>query len=161
MKPNGSAAPVLRLIANEGGSIDGQQPALIPPGEYRVRFVDWSTGILFGRVPKVTIWFSVTDFGEYFESRLPRHYNATKLVGKQGRHGQFKVGRHSDLLLEFATLAGFPNRTDRIALTQLQNMVIVALVETVTKNHRQQALPLGLHYSVIRKLVRCEAGTKR
>jgi hypothetical protein len=140
------------------GEIDGSPPALIPPGEYRLRFLHWHTGVYFGRAAKVTAWFSVMDQGVAFQARLPRHYNVRKLKGKQGRNGGFVAGWHSDLMREYATLAGMSNRNDRIVLARFSSLLLIGKVETVNSTYSQGELAPALQYSVIRKLLRVEAG---
>jgi len=137
----------------DGGEIEGGVPALIPPGTYLLQFESWSTVMLFGRSPKVVLWFTVCDCGEQFGARLPRWYNATRIIGKPGKRGQFKAGWSSDLFREFVSIAGMPGRTDRIPLTRYANSIVEGQVETVKADRQQEQIPELLRYSVIRKLL--------
>lgn len=148
-------AAEVTLPLNNEGAISGFQP-LIPPGEYKLMFETWATVLLFGRSPKVVLTFKVIDFGEHFETRLKRWYNARKLTGKIGKHGQFSAGFSSDLVREYGRLIGLPSRTDRIALSRYNGHVVTGLVGTVNKDRTQKPLPAGLEYSVIQALLRVE-----
>jgi hypothetical protein len=132
-------------------------PALVPPGTYRLRFLGWSTHILFGRAQKVALHFAVMDFGEHFGTRVLRWYNAS-VKQPTGQVGRFKAGWTSDLLREYACLVGMPSRSDRIALTRYEPLLLVGQIETVDSTSRQEKLPPELQYSVVRKLLRVEAG---
>lgn len=144
---------MLSVVAASAGEVDGGLPALVPPGEYRLRFETWSTVMLFGRQPKVVLKFRICDLGPHFELGLTRWYNATKLKGKVGRHGRFSVGWSSDLIRDYAKLVCMPNRVDRINLDALRKLLIVGRVETVVKDRSQGALPESCQYSVVRAIV--------
>jgi hypothetical protein len=137
-----------------------QIPALVPEGIYRLRFLGWSTHILFQRAHKVALHFAVMDMGEHFGKRVLRWYNAT-VKAPIGQNGRFKVGWSSDLLREYATLVGMPSRADRIALTRYEPLLLLGKIETVDSTSRQEKLPLELQYSVVRKLVGVEAGQQQ
>ena len=109
--------PALSLVSREGpGDVVGPVQPLVPPGHYRLRFLRWTTSLLFHRQPKVTYWLSIADFGESFGIELPRYYNAKSLKGRSGPGGGFKVGRQSDLVREYASLTALPVRIDRIVI---------------------------------------------
>lgn len=146
----------LYVVASNEGEIDGAPP-LLPPGEYRLKFEGWSTVMLFGRSPKLVMHFTVCDFGEHFKAGLSRWYNLRRIKGKAGKNGQFIVGWSSDLVRDYARLVGMPHRADRIALSKLKDLLVIGRVETVTKDRSQRPLPDGMHYSVIRELLRAEA----
>lgn len=147
------SSPALSLVASAAGDVDGGMPALVPPGDYRLKFETWSTVMLFGRQPKVVLRFRICDFGPHFELGLARWYNVTKLRGKVGRQGRFSVGWSSDLLRDFAKLVSMPHRVDRINLDALSGLLIVGRVETVVKDRSQGVLPSACHYSVVREIV--------
>jgi hypothetical protein len=138
----------------DGGEIDGGVPALIPQGVYQLRFEGWSTVMLFGRSPKVVCWWSVVDCGEHNGARLPRWYNATRIIGQPIKNGRFKAGWSSELFREFATICGMPGRSDRIPLTRYSTIIVEGAVETVSQDRAQQEIPEALRYSVVRKLLR-------
>ncbi len=130
-------------------ALDGDRPALVKPGLYDVSFVSYSTWMMFGRAPKLTLTFKILTMGEYFETTLLRHYNVKRLIDRPGKFGRFKVSFHCDFLREFATLFAMPVRLDRIPMSSFENKIFVAKVRTVTKGSQQKDLPDGLQYSVI------------
>jgi hypothetical protein len=121
---------------------------------YDVAFTHYSTAVMFGRAPKLALWFKVVTFGEYFDTPLPRYYNAAKIIGKPMMYGRFKVGFQSDFLREFVTLFGMPKRLDRIPMTGWEKHTFVAKVRTVEVGSKQRAIPDGLRYSVISEIMR-------
>lgn len=139
------------------GEIDGQLPALIPPGEYQLTLSHWTTYLLFGRAPKLTLWFRVVQQGKHFDALVPRHYNVKALKGRARRNGQFKAAAGCDLVREYARLLPSPGRLDRIALQPLAVRVVVGRVDTVKHARDQKELPQCVRYSVVRELLRVEA----
>lgn len=139
------------------GEIDGQLPALVPPGEYQLALSHWTTYLLFGKAAKLTLWFRVVQQGPHFGAILPRHYNVKSLSGRARRNGQFKATHGGDLVREYARLLPSPGRLDRIALQPLTARVVVGRVDTVTNARDQKELPSCVRYSVIRELLRVEA----
>jgi hypothetical protein len=136
------------------GVLDGDRPPLILPGVYDFRFDYYETKVLFGRAPKLVLWFTVVTFGDYFDRvRLPRYYNLTKLMEKPRKWGRFKVGYKSDFLREYATLFGSPLRPDRIPMSVFERVIVSAKVRTVSMGSKQETIPAGLQYSVIDQLV--------
>jgi hypothetical protein len=136
------------------GTLDGDRPPLIVPGLYDFRFDYYETKVLYGRAPKLVLWFTVISFGDYFDRiRLPRYYNLTKLIGRAQRFGRFKPGFKSDFLREYATLFQMPQRPDRIPMSVFEKVIVVAKVRTVTTGSKQEAIPTALQYSVIGQLV--------
>lgn len=147
----------LTVVVSNDGVIDGPLPALIPPGEYQLGLSYWTTYKLFGRAPKLTLWFKVLDMGPQFGALLPRHYNVKALVGQAGRHGRFKAAAGCDLVRDYARLLALPARFDRFDLQCLKARVAVGRVETVKTTARQQELAPAVRYSVVRELLRLEA----
>jgi len=135
----------------DGGfaALDGPRPALVKPGIYDVGFVSYSTWMMFGRAPKLTLMFKVLTMGEYFEVPLARHYNVKRLIDRSGSCGRFKVSFHCEFLREFATLFSTPVRLDRIPMSNFENKIFIAKVRTVTTGSGQRVKPEGLQYSVI------------
>ena len=130
---------------------------LIEPGTYDVGYLYHTTENMFGnsKATKVTVWFQVLDYGEYFGFKIPRYYNVINHVGKKGKNGNFKVGKKSDLLREYLNVFPLSNlkRLDRIPMTPFLGTIIRARVETVTKDYKQRGRHQLLHYSVIRELL--------
>lgn len=139
---------------NVDATVDGGLPPLIPEGPYHVRLLDWATVNLFGRRPKLVLYLSVCDQGEYFETRLERWYNVKALVGPPRRRGRFKLGRSSDFVREYAGLCDRPFRPDRIALSWLQDKLLLGQVLTVKTDYRQRPLAPCLYYSTVKALSR-------
>ena len=111
---------------------------------------------MFGRAPKLVLWFRVLTMGEHFEKRLPRFYNITRLVGRPAKHGRFKVGRSSAFLREYLRLFSTTNRLDRIPMSRFEQHILVGKVRTVRTGGDQKRIPDALHYSVIDELLRVE-----
>ena len=145
------ARPSLDL--GNDGDVDGGLPPLLPPGIYTLRLTYWTTYLLYGRLPKLAIWFQVMDQGSHFETEVPRHYNITRMVGHAGRSGRFKAPATGDLARDYARLLALPARFDRFNLEQLKRHLIVGKVETVTGQQARQLAP-AVHYSIVRELVR-------
>lgn len=152
----GEAAPNLRVVESDAGELVGNLPALLPPGEYQLRLEHWSTSRLFGRSPKLALWFRVMDMGEHFEASVPRYYNVVDLKGRPGRWGRFKAAAGGSLARDYARLLSLPTRFDRFNLEQLTRHVVVAEVGTVATGSQQEKLAPASQYSVVRKLLRIE-----
>src|SRR5579862_2903985 len=136
------------------GALDGYRPPLVLPVLYEFRFDYYETKVLFGRAPKLILWFTIVTFGEYFDRiQLPRYYNVTKLMEKPRKWGRFKVGYKSDFLREYSRLFGTPLRLDRIPMSAFEPVIVTAKVRTVSTGSKQEVIPPGLQYSVIDKLV--------
>ena len=142
------------LKASGYGTLDGEPSPLILPGLYDFRFDYYETKVLFGRAPKLVLWFTVITYGDYFDRiRLPRYYNLARLMEKPRKWGRFKVGYKSDFLREYATLFLTPPRLDRIPMSAFERVIVVGKVRTVSSGSKQQAIPAALQYSVIGQLV--------
>lgn len=128
---------------------------LIKPDIYDMRFHFHQTSLMFGRAPKITLWFEIVEPG-HFGTTLPRYYNAQKLIGKPRKKGAFKAGRRSDLLLEYCTVFSDykPMRLDRIPLSKYSEVIVKGRVSTVTKNYKQRDIPKTLQYSIISEILR-------
>jgi hypothetical protein len=133
--------------------LDGERPALVPPGTYEVSFCGFSTFVLFGRASKLNVQFKILTMGEHFEKRISRYYNVARIIGRPGPNGRFKCGFSSDFLREYAKLFPVPNRLDRIPMTSFEKNIFTAKVRTVEKGSKQEAIPDGLRYSVISELI--------
>lgn len=140
------------------GALDGDQPSLIPPGEYELAFDYFETKILFKK-PKLFVWFKVIKYGDHFGVRVPRYYGLRKIIGRYGKGGRFAIGWKSDFLREYARLFGAPKRLDRIAMTPFEKVVIVGRIRTVEKGHDQREIHDSLRYSVIDELIRVKDGS--
>lgn len=147
----------LTVVVSNDGEIDGPLPALIPPGEYQLALSHWTTYRLFGRAPKLALWFKVVDMGPHFGALLARHYNVRALKGKPGRHGGFKAAPGCDLVRDYARLLSLPARFDRFNLQALKSRIALGRVDTVKTTARQQELAPAVRYSVVRELLRLEA----
>lgn len=150
-----NAVPKLTVVASNDGEVE--LPALIPAGEYQLRLTHWTTYTLYGRSPKLSLWFTVITQGNCFGTVLARHYNVLRLIGKAGRGGRFKAPAGGDLVRDYARLLALPGRFDRLNLEQLKRHVVVGNVGTVTTTARQKSLAPAVQYSVVRELLRLEA----
>lgn len=130
---------------------------LIKPGTYSLKFTGWETKRIFN-TGKVSLWFQVMDYGEFFGVRIARHYNAKKLKGKTGKKGGFVAGKCSDLAREIITVLDMAGdstgaiRLDRLPVSNLEKHVITGKVQTVSHDSKREAIPASLQYSVISKL---------
>jgi hypothetical protein len=140
------------MSAQQTGFAQTEARVLVPPGLYDVAFERYYTWMMFGRAPKLTICFRIVTMGPHFEQKLQRHYNISKLIGRPGTNGRFKVGFCSDFLREFATLFGAPTRLDRIPMSNFEKHILIAKVRTVSKGSGQRDIPQGLQYSTIAEL---------
>ena len=138
---------------NSFGSLGGDRPVLLPPGDYELSYVHHETKSIFRR-HKLFVRFKVVTFGEHFEKEVCRYYGVRRLIGKAGKHGRFEVGWKSDFLREYARMFGAPARLDRIAMTPFAKAIFVGRVRTVEQGHDQQEIPSPLRYSVVDKLLR-------
>ena len=135
--------------------IDDNQPARIIPGVYDLRFDYFETRVMFGRCPKLVMWFTVITMGEYFNCvQLPRYYNISKLMEKPKKWGRFKVGLKSDFVRDYGRLFDIPTRLDRFPMSVFERVIIEAKVRDVTTGSNQREIPKGLRYSVIHEFVR-------
>jgi hypothetical protein len=134
------------------GQIDWSGPPLVPNGIYDVGFVSYSTAYMFNKVPKLVLNFRILDFGEHNGKVLPRYYNVKRIKGRPRKNGDFKVGRRSDFVHEYATLFGLPRRLDRVSMTPFKSVIIKAKVEVVTSDYKQRQMPEALKYSKIAEL---------
>lgn len=143
------------MSATDNGcaALDGERPSLVPPGSYDVSYVGFSTFILFGRASKLNVQFKILTMGEHFEKRISRYYNITRLIGRPGINGRFKVGFSSDFLREYARLFPVPTRLDRIPMSAFEKHIFTAKVRTVEKGSQQEEIPAALRYSVISELI--------
>jgi hypothetical protein len=146
------AAPQPEVFAE----LDGERPALVPPGTYELKFLHHETCVMFGRAPKLACWFTVITMGEHFGVKLARFYNVRRIIGRPARNGRFKAGWKCNFVREYGRLFRLPSRLDRIAMSEFTRHVILGKVRTVTHGSDQAQIPDGLQYSVIEELT----GTK-
>ncbi len=128
---------------------------LIPEGNYDLQLKTWETRIMFGKAPKLVIWFIVAE-GEYVGAKIPAYYNVKRILGKAKKKGGFTVGKKSRFAREFFSLldkAGISQgglRLDRLPISHLKN--VQAKVRTV-KEANNKPIPEFLQYSVIDSLL--------
>jgi hypothetical protein len=133
--------------------VEDDRYPLLPPGRYRVLFDHWQTIMLFARAPKLALWFVISEPGEAFGKRIAKFYNVSRVVGRPGRNGRFRVGKRSHLVKDFYRL--LPDRVqrlDRLPISAFGQSELVAEVRTVESDFQQSKLPQALTYSVINKL---------
>lgn len=131
----------------------GEAPALVPPGIYELRFDYHQTAVMFGRAPKLVLWFTIITPGPYFDSvRIPRFYNITRIIGRPARNGRFKVGFKSSFTREYFRMFSAAKRLDRIAMSPFSQHIILGRARTVTRGSDQKDIPDQLQYSVLDEL---------
>ena len=141
---------------------DESMPALIPEGQYRLKLEHWRTCNKWGRQAKVDVVLSVID-GRYAGTRLTRHYNALRIIGKPMRSGKFAASFHGDLMREFVTVTGKrPPRLDRIPLSEMGRHILIGEVRTVKTYRRAERgqapadRPDLLQYSIVAQILKRE-----
>ncbi len=127
---------------------------LIPEGAYEMGYLYHKTWMFMGRQPKVVMYFSIIEPGDYFGVVLSAYYNVHCAIGKRCRNGGFKAKKRSNLVRDFCRV--FPNytlkRLDRIPISRLGTVVVVGTVETVTHGFDQREIPEAAQYSGVRKI---------
>jgi hypothetical protein len=146
-------------VALGGGELVGEQPALIPEGDYQLRMTHWQTAVMWGRSQKVILHFTVCDPGEHFGVKLQRYYNVERIIGHPTKSRRFRVRWNQDLVREYCRLFPAVNRLDRVDLDRLTRVVVTGRVKTVTTSSKQKTIADAVQYSVVCELVRVEAGS--
>jgi len=130
-------------------TIDDGGYCLVEPGEYDLGYICHGLHKM-GSYSKLVIWFRVLTYGPAFEATVARFYN----IKDVRKGGNFSVGRHSDFAREFLTL--FPQkmeRWDRLPIkSNFSGCIVTGIVQTVTTNKEQKAIPEQLQYSVVKEL---------
>lgn len=131
---------------------------LVPPGVYQLAYVRHAARRMFGRSPKLIVWFRILDFGESNGAVIPRYYNLRELSGKPNAAGnfkRFKVGQRSDLMHEFALVCVIDRtmRLDQLPIARLGEFVLKGRVRTVTHNRKQKRIHDQLQYSVVETIL--------
>jgi len=138
-------------------TVTGVRP-LIKPGEYQLTFLGHETISQF-KTAKLALRFRVVSPGAAFNLELFRYYNIKAVAGKGRRkNGRFTVGPCSDFYREYCMVFGRPVRRDRLSVSRYRNSIVIGEVDTVTRGHDQRELHEATQYSVIRRLLRLEAG---
>lgn len=129
---------------------------LIPEGRYEVDILTWATGIIYGKALKLDVTFVITD-GNYAGVKIHYYCNVKRIIGKPKEKGKFIAGKKSKLARQFyraMEIGKKPTgslRLDRLPLTELRNLTV--LIRSVKAESDKTPIPLGLHYSVIDKLL--------
>ena len=136
-------------------SVEGPELPLIPPGTYDAKFDYHETARMFGRAPKLILWFRVMTMGEHFNTKLPRYYNAKAIRSKPRRSGGFAIGRKSAFLREYLGLFDRPGlRLDRLSMSEYRDKLFEVSVRTVKRGSHECDIPRRLQYSVIDEVLR-------
>lgn len=148
-------SPVLKSVPSpkHAGCVKGDFGTIVAPGIYELGFDYFETGILFGKAPKLIIWFKMFEFGKDFQKPLPRYYNVKKTKGRLGKYGYFEVGPRSDFIRDYGRLFGTPLNTKQIPMVQFESKIIKGRVKTVTKGRDGKLIPDGQLYSVVEELI--------
>ena len=132
---------------------------LIPMGDYDAIYVHHETKFIY-QSPKVFVWFRIVSPGPAHNVMVYRAYRVRALTTKQGKNGGFRAARGSDVYHDLGHILNVPIRPDRVSATRLAGIVCRVRVRTVVKDHKQRAIPVWGHYSVIDKLLFAETETK-
>lgn len=129
--------------------IEGDDSPLIPEGVYEMAYLFHKTWMFMGRQPKVVMYFSITEPGDYFGVVLPAYYNVVKHTGRCCKYGGFKAAKKSNLVRDFCRV--FPTqplpRLDRIPISRLESVLVLGTVENVKKDFQQRDIPEAAQYS--------------
>jgi len=117
---------------------------LVSPGEYQATYVRHQGALVFG-CPKVRVDLRLIVHPDIV---LSRWYRVSDFRG-----GRVKASRHSDIVRELSAVTGRRVRCDRIAIGELQGMLVSAAVRTVATDFRQSRLADINKYSSIEKLI--------
>ena len=134
--------------------VSNYERARVKPGRYEFKFQFFQTQLFMGRWPKLVLWFSILDYGDYNGGQLPRYGNLEKLKGKPGRSGKFVLGRYGDFYLEYLNLFDRPSRNEIIDWDLYRQNIIVGEVCDVVQNHKSRKYHRSLVYSKIDDLIK-------
>ena len=139
-------------LQNIRNIIDGYYPH-IPEGTYDCTLANWYTVNICG-VPKVILLFSILDYGEHFETIIPRFYAIKRFKGKTGLKGAFVSKARGAFAEDYYTM--YPDaprlRPDRVPMTKLQGKIFTVSVGDVLTNNKQKEHIEKMKYSVVRKI---------
>tara|TARA_B110000879_G_scaffold47194_1_gene66520 strand:- start:222 stop:662 length:441 start_codon:yes stop_codon:yes gene_type:complete len=139
----------LKLIDSTFDNDPDEDKPLLPEGEYRLAYQYHFTRKIH-KAMKLEVCFRVIDQGPYFMKKVSRYYNVQH-KGKMGKNGKFSCGKTTAAFRELSNVLVF-NRGDRIPLTLLKNVIVIAEVSTVAKDNKQQSIHPQAQYSVVRKI---------
>ena len=121
-------------------------------GEYEAAFFDFETRMLFGRQPKLYIWFKLLCPGAV-GILLPRYYNVLSISGHPRRGGKFKAGMKGNFVREYARLfSRIPDLNGNWS-RPFKNTTCRVRLETCRKSFEQEDLPGPVQYSYVAKIV--------
>lgn len=136
-------------------AVDGFKP-LLPEGRwFEARFDGHSTAIIF-TAHKVFWEFTIVEPGEWFEVKLFRAFRVRKIIGRPAKHGKFVLSAGGEMYDTLVRLLDVKQRTDRITLRPLKQMLFRVKTRTVRISHKPAPLPEHLQYSVIDAIERNE-----
>lgn len=133
------------------GSLADDARLWIPDDTYELRYLDYSTVLMFN-APKLVLRFEVVSHGTYKGTQLAKWYRVRKLKGRPKKRGDFVVGSSSEYFRDYCRLIGPPARNDRLSMVALKHKIVLGKTRTVTVDSRQRALPEGARYSVLEDL---------
>ena len=137
-------------------TIDEEELPLTPEGEYTLGYDYYETYQFFG-TPKIKMFFTVLDGGEYYGTKINRYYNVRGLIGGPKKYGRFNPpGWNSDLIRDWIKLFGKPPRKSRLTLRAFKSVLIKAMVSTVTEDSKKHSLAFDSRYSRVSELLSVE-----
>ena len=140
------------------GLIEGKVWPLIPSGKYSVTFLHHELGTAFN-VPRVYLHFRIVMPEKYAGIVAYRAYRVRKDSNKKRKRGAFKVSRNSEYVREMVNVLKLRGRLDRISPLILRGKLLQVQIDEVTRDWKQREIPPALRYSIIRRLIRIEAGS--
>jgi hypothetical protein len=126
---------------------------LVPEGRYRLAYVSWEKGCVYGR----EVWFvlfQITEEGSFFGLLVLRYYNAPKRPW---------LPRSSSLALDFEAISGGlrppANLRPDMFLKGCEVLAEVATVRHRIQGSRRVEIPETRRYSKVDRIIRLTAGS--
>lgn len=151
LSPVPTAAPV-KTVDAENDDCDFDFRALVPDGEYTVRYLEYCT-VTYKGDGKIRMKFAIIE-SEYQGTPIEGFRNV-KLRGPAGKNGKFSVTAMSKFLREFATVFSDRKhlRKDRVSPNAFKDIDLRAVAKEVGKDGQGYKIPQSLRYSVIDRIL--------
>lgn len=129
----------------------------IAPGDYEAVFFDFETRLLFGRQPKLYLWFTLIEPGQ-MGVKLPRYFNALSLSGKPRRRGRCRVGSKGNFIREYARLFHVLPDMKSDWSERFTNVVCTVRIRTCGRGFDQKDIAECAQYSHISEILEVHDG---
>jgi hypothetical protein len=153
------ARGVLRSVRKTADDITAETAPFLPPTDYLAfceghdvyrAFNTWKVALHW----RVEVKDPAAPEGVRWE-RVSLHFG----IKKKRADGSLDVGRHSKYARTWALVTGRRRtRRDRMSPRVFHGIAAIVRVVTVERDYEQEPLPVAARYSVIRRIVRVEAG---